>query len=184
MRKLGYILLIAVATIVGACEGPAGPMGPPGEDAEENFAAVFDFNGDFNAGNDYSILKSYPSNVTVYDDDVVLVYMLWTDEDGVDIWRLMPQTVFIRDEENDIFGEIIYNFDYTSGDVRVFLEFTIDETDLLASETQNQWFKVAVVPALYAKTHDVTNFSSLMDDPGLQITTLDPVDVNTTPIQK
>ena len=182
MRKIGYILLIAAAMIVGACEGPAGPMGPPGEDGEENFAKVFDFNGDFNAGNEYSIVETYPSNIEVYDDDVVLVYLLWTNEDGVDIWRLMPQTVFIR--ENDVNGEIVYNFDYTSGDVRVFLEFTIDEADLLPSETQNQWFKVAVVPSLYAKSHDVTNFSSLMNDTGLQIKTFDPVDVNTTPIQK
>lgn len=184
MRKLSYILMIAVALVVGACEGPVGPVGPPGEPGGDLMASVFNINGDFNAGNEYSILESYPSNIEVYDDDVVLVYMLWTTEDGVDIWRLMPQTIFIRDEVNNIFGEIIYNFDYTSGDVRVFLEFTIDEADLLPAETQDQWFKVAVVPSLYAKNHDLTNFSSLMEDPGLHINTIDPVDAITTPIQK
>ena len=182
MKKLSYILMIAVALIVGACEGPAGPMGPPGEDGGLHFGSVYEFQGDFNAGNGYSILSSYPSNMEVYDGDVVLVYILWETDNGLDVWRLMPQTVLIR--EDDVYGEIIYNYDYTYQNFRVFLEFTINEEDLLESETQNQVFRVAVVPAEIAKTNDVSSFSSLTDTPGLQLKTFDSINNTPTSIQK
>ena len=170
MRKLAILLLIAIALIIGACEGP---VGPPGQDGDYLIGSVFEFQEDFTPGNNYSILKTFPNNVEVYESDVVLVYILWETDNGLDVWRLMPQTVFIRNQEENIFGEIIYNYDYTYENVRVFLEFTINEEDLLPSETDGQWFRVAVVPADIVAKNDFSNFNSLLETPELKIINLD-----------
>lgn len=171
MRKLVNILIIATALLVAACEGPVGPMGPPGEDGGLYFASVFEFQGDFTPGNGYSILKPFPSNVEIYESDVVLVYLLWETDDGLDVWRLMPQTVFIR--EQDVYGEVLYNYDYTYENFRVFLEFTINEEDLLPSETDDQWFRVAVVPAEFAKNNDLTDFNALLKSSDIKFSNFD-----------
>jgi hypothetical protein len=92
----------------------------------------------------------------------VLVYILWQQEETsgglIDIWRLLPQTVLLND------GVLQYNYDFTTGDVQIFLEGTTDFNNLLPAETDNQIFRIAVLPAILAKDKsiDVTDFDSVM----------------------
>lgn len=159
MKTITGLLLVLGIIITTSCEGPQGPPGIPGEDGlDAEIGTVFETNSiNFTAENEYSYLFQFPSDFTVYDGDVVLVYILWNVSDGTDIWRLLPQTVVLDD------GVIQYNYDHTLNDVQIFLEWTVGE--LLADETDNQIFRVAVLPAdLVAKDKsiDVTDFESVM----------------------
>lgn len=170
MKKLASIILAVAALIFVSCDGE---MGPPGEDAF--IGTVFEIEGDFTAGNDYTLYTEYPSNLTVYDSDVVLVYILWDVVDGLDIWRLLPQTV-VLDE-----GVIQYNFDYTVADVQAFMEFTVPEGSLRPAETENQVFRIAVLPADFAalKSVDVSDFNSIMKAPNIELKSFDKIELET-----
>ncbi|WP_346855695.1 hypothetical protein [uncultured Draconibacterium sp.] len=174
MRKLASILFVAVTMLFVSCEGPVGPVGPPGDDGF--IGSVFEIQGDFTSGNGYRLVTDYPNNLTVYDSDVVLVYILWELADGMDVWRLCPQTV-VLDE-----GVIQYNFDYTVADVQVFMEFTVPENSLLPAETDNQVFRIAVLPADYAKRDgvDISDLNTILNSPEIQMQSLDKVDLSST----
>ena len=87
------ILFLATAVLITSCEGP---QGPPGESGTNILGTVFEIQGDFTADNDYLLYYQFPGNFEVYDSDVVLVYMLWEQTNGLDVWRLMPQTVALK----------------------------------------------------------------------------------------
>ena len=177
MKKLTSILMIAMALFLGACEGPAGP---PGMDGDSFIGTIFEVQGDFTPENNYLIYNSYPSNVVVYDTDVVLVYILWEDSNGMDVWRLMPQTVVLPE------GVIQYNYDYTYTDFQIFLEFTIPADNLLPAETDNQVFRVAVLPADFVARKDVNvnDFNSIIDNPELHLPTINRIESNQFLINK
>ncbi len=172
IKKMMGLLLIAGATMFSSCEGPIGPQGPEGETI---IGSVFELHGDFTPGNQYTLYTQFPSNIIVYDTDVVLVYILWDVVDGMDVWRLCPQTVVLDN------GVIQYNFDYTYNDVQVFLEFTVPEYDLEPAETENQIFRIAILPAddVFADgSLDISNFDNLLEIPKLELNMLDRVDIN------
>jgi len=163
----GIFLLLAVAVLI-SCEGPIGPVGPPGEPGENGDAfigTVIDIQGDFTQSGEYIIAHSFiDDDVVVYESDVVLVYILWdqTEDDNgdpVDIWRLLPQSVVFNN------GDILqYNYDHTFFDVEIFLDGTVDFGSLDPSYLQDQVFRIAVLPADYAKSNslDVSDLSSVM----------------------
>lgn len=140
-------VLLSLTTL--SCEGPIGPEGPPGRDGLDGvniLGTVFEAQGTFSAANQYSLLFEFPNTLEVFETDVVLVYLLWdTTQDGngqsVDIWRLLPQTRIIDQ------GLLQYNFDHTFFDVSVFLETDFDPAFLLPGDTDNQVFRIAVLPA-------------------------------------
>jgi hypothetical protein len=135
-------LLLASFFVISSCEGP---MGPPGEDGTSLLGSVFEIEGDFTASNQYQLFYDFPNNFEIYDTDVVLVYILWdvvnVNGKNTDVWRALPQTL-VFDQ-----GVLQYNFDYTVNDVRVFLETTMSPGELLPAETQDQVFRIAVLPA-------------------------------------
>lgn len=120
---------------------------------------VFETTGSFNAGNNYTLYYEFPSNFSVYDGDVVMVYILWdqTDEE-LDVWRPLPQSIFLTD------GSFQYNFDYTLYDVQIYVEANFDRSELASADLQNQTFRIAVIPAELAKneTIDLNNYQSVM----------------------
>lgn len=125
--------------------GPRGPQGPQGLQGQEAFVFEYD-NINFRAP-DYSVFKAFPDDFQAFRSDVVLVYALWytqtVDGEEVDVWRLLPQSVFLNA------GELVYNYEHTFFDVEFFLEADFDFRDVnLGSDELDNWiFRVVVVPA-------------------------------------
>ncbi|UJH66910.1 collagen-like protein [Allomuricauda sp. SCSIO 65647] len=169
MSSIKTIFGIILALLVISCEGPQGPPGFDGRDGIDGqdgvniLGQVLEIQGTFSAENNYSILYEFPQNVEVFEADVVLVYLLFDqteDSNGelVDIWRLLPQTRILDQ------GLLQYNYDHTFLDVNIFLEADFDLTTLLPGDTDNQVFRIAVVPAEFASdpSLDLSNLESVM----------------------
>ena len=173
----GIILLFAVVVLT-SCEGPMGPHGYDGIDGlngDSFIGSIFEIEGDFTSTNDYNLYFEFPTNFEIYDTDVVLVYILWDQVDGLDVWRLMPQTVVLPE------GVIQYNFDYTVADVQIFMEGTIPPQDWLPAETDNQIFRIAVLPADFAakKSVDISDYNSILKSPNIQFKSFNKVELET-----
>ena len=128
-------------------QGPRGPQGPAGIQGEPGeIGYVFEYeNIDFEADN-YEFILPLPSDFETFASDVILVYLLWGIEtiDGVDfdIWRPLPQTVFVPDQ-----GTLVYNFDFIQNDVRLFLSSDFPLDSLTDTDTDDWIARVVVVPA-------------------------------------
>ncbi|WP_274476270.1 hypothetical protein [Mangrovimonas aestuarii] len=155
MKKSTLLLFALFALFLSACEGPRGPQGPPGQPGAIFVASAFEIEVDFNANNDYSIIEPY--GFEVFPSDVTLVYILWEVQNGTDIWRPLPQDAFFNE------GVLQYNYDFTDIDVRIFLDGYLDFDSLPSAYTQNQIFRVVVVPADYLDSDiDINNLDEVM----------------------
>jgi hypothetical protein len=179
MKQHCIFLFSLLLLSVFACEGPVGPPGPPGqpgvpgEDGVNILGAVFEVEADFNPNENFTRFFSFPTDeIEVFDSDVVLVYILWeVVEDGngdpLDLWRLVPQTVFTPE------GAFQYNFDYTVLDVRFFLEGEIDLSTLGNDYTQDQIFRIIVIPADFVNPggrYDFSDYEATIRHFGLEET--------------
>lgn len=177
MKKFSVVLGSLMAIFFISCTGPQGPPGfdgfdgldgldgrdgQDGEDGVNILGQVLDIEGSFSAENNYEILYEFPQTIEVFETDVVLVYLLWdqtedSNGEAVDIWRLMPQTRILDQ------GLLQYNYDHTFLDVNLFLEFNFSEADLLPGDTDNQVFRIAVLPAEMTQGKmDVNDIHSVM----------------------
>ena len=152
-------LFTVFALVFASCEGPQGPPGfdgLDGLDGEIIASSAFEIVIDFNTANDFEYIEAYGFNVLP--SDVTLVYILWDTQNGQDIWRLMPQTVYFDDDTN-----LVYNFDFTQDDVRFFLDGTTDFSTLDDVWTQDQVFRVVVVPADNVDGIEVSDINAVMN---------------------
>lgn len=154
MKHISYFVLAFAAFIMMSCEGSPGPQGPQGPSGGLLVSSAFEIVIDFNETNDYSFIEAY--GFDVFPSDVTLVYILWDSVNGQDIWRLLPQTVEFED------GNLVYNYDFTQTDVSFFLEGTTDFTALGSEWTQDQVFRVVVVPADNVDGLDISNLDAVM----------------------
>lgn len=162
MKRLLSIVAV-FTTLLMACEGPPGPPGPPGYDGLDGSiiaSSAFEIEINFNNSNNFEYVELY--GFEVFPSDVTLVYILWETINGQDIWRLMPQTVIFDDEI------LIYNFDFTQEDVRFFLDGNINFNTLDDVWTQNQVFRVVVVPADNIDGIDVSDINAVLDFNNIQ----------------
>lgn len=182
MKTITGIILVIALAFLASCEGVPGPPGRDGidgKDGESFLGSVFEIEGDFTSQNDYALYFEFPGSITVYDTDVVLVYILWEIAENnsgelIDVWRLLPQTV-VLDE-----GVLQYNYDYTFADVQVFLEGTIDFSTLLSAETDDQVFRIVVFPAdfIAQKGLDVSDYSMMMKSLGVKKDLVQKIEIN------
>ena len=175
MKKITLVLGSFLALFFMACEGPPGPPGfdgldgldgrdgIDGQDGINILGKVIDIEGDFTLENDYSIFFEFPETIEVFETDVVLVYILWdqtedSNGDPVDIWRLLPQTRILDQ------GLLQYNYDHTFFDVNIFLDSDFDLGTLQSGDTDNQVFRIAVLPAetLSGSKMDKSNLEGIM----------------------
>lgn len=180
MKNLTLILLIATALLLGSCEGP---VGPPGEDGQVIVGTTFEFTGDFTSSNDYQLLFNFLDNgFDPYYSDVILTYILW-NYDGLDYWRPLPQTEYF-----DTGAILQYNYDFTADydndrivDMSVFLGGDVIFSSLPSEYTQNQTFRVVVVPSdfLALKSVDVNDLNSILNSPDIQMKSLGKIDLST-----
>lgn len=157
-------MMLSVVTL--SCEGPTGPPGPPGFDGQDGvniLGQVYDIVGDFTPGNGYTLFSVFSEDapsVEVFETDVVLVYILWEQVDDptgpIDVWRLLPQTRLLDQ------GILQYNYDHTFLDVSIFLEADFNLGSLQPGDTNNQVFRIAILPADGAGL-DVSNMQEVLD---------------------
>jgi len=151
MKHLINIIAIVIILTTFGCtgdEGPQGPVGPQGPEGPQGPAGesgyVFEFEDINFASPDYDVFLTYPSGFEGLASDVALVYLLWgvenVDGEDLEVWRQLSQTVI--DER----GTLVYNYDFTKNDVRLFLEATYSLDTLEPIDTDNWIARVVVVP--------------------------------------
>lgn len=134
-----YLVLIT-ALILVSCEGPVGPTGPAGTDGVNIVGEVFEIEGDFNQAGNFGVSGDY--GFDILESDKVLIYRLaGLDQDGNDIWKLIPEVVF---HSNGIFT---YDYDFTFYDYAIYMNGEFDLNTLEAAYTDSQIFRVLIVPA-------------------------------------
>ncbi|OAB25649.1 hypothetical protein SAMN05444395_10841 [Flavobacterium fryxellicola] len=116
---------------------------------------VFEVTTSFNSSNNYSSLVEF--NPPIYSSDSVLVYHLYDTVNGQDIWKLMPQTYYFNDG-----GALDFNFDFSRFNVNLFLSANFSLNTLPSSWTQNQTFRIVIIPDGFAKTINKNNIDSVM----------------------
>lgn len=159
MKNTLLFLALSSTILFTSCEGDPGP---PGQDGGLVYAQVFEASVNsyqYNAGNNtlYSSFYSFPFEV--YESDVVLAYRYEGQDDigngeTADVWTQLPQSVFYNDGTGDFFQ---YNFNHTFIDVQFTIEGNFDLNNIAPDDATNQIFRIAVVPAEFAKTKPSMN---------------------------
>jgi hypothetical protein len=158
MKKLLTLFTALFFIALSSCEGPQGPPGPPGLNGQNGGIIVsnaFEIVIDFNEQNNYEFIEPY--GFEVFPTDVTLVFILWEEFEGAEIWRLLPQNVEFPD------GTLVYNYDFTQSDVRFFLDGTTNFNALGNEWTQAQVFRVVVVPADNVGRQNLTDLDAIME---------------------
>lgn len=127
------------------------------EDTVDNdtISEVFEVTRSFNSTNGYSTIVAF--NPPIYSSDVVLVYRLSGQDQGHDVWKLLPETYYFNDGTRD-FG---YNFDYTRNDVNIYMVGN-DLQSVSVDFRLNQVLRIVIVPASFSKSIDKNNIDAVM----------------------
>jgi hypothetical protein len=140
LSVIKVVLVFFTTLVYWSCEGPIGPEGPQGADGINIVAEVFEIEGDFTQAGNFGIRGEYGFNIL--ESDKVLIYRLAElDQDGNDVWRLLPQVVF---HTNGIFT---YDYDFTFYDYSIFMDGDFNLNTLASGFTDAQIFRVLIVPA-------------------------------------
>lgn len=177
MKKIFTLAAFALFALASCSnEGPRGPQGPPGpagEDGLDGLAYTFEETLTFDYfpdSNLYSRFITIPDNIATVNPeaDAVLVYRLEivvaNDGGELDTWSLIPQNFFLEQ------GTMQYVYNHTANDVEVIIDGNFDLSTLDARFTDNQTFRVVVVPSDYAQTSgvDVSDLEAVMNDLSIQ----------------
>lgn len=108
-----------------------------------------------------------PNNIAVFDSDVPLVFVLdpvATAANGLDVFEPLPRVFFFDDGG---FAQYRFNFifDSVSGVFDLDLVLESDFFDGLGDVfTQNQVFRIVIVPSEFAQTHDTDNLAEVLSE--------------------
>lgn len=160
-KPLTVLLFVISPLIISSCienEGPVGPTGPQGPPGP--VGQGFEIQASFSEANNYSGVFAFPNNAEVLSTDIVMVYLLWDVDQGTgnDVWQALPASVFFND------GELQYGFDHTLADVQLFLTGDTDLSTVGPEYTQEQIFRVAILPVDYLENRkvDLSNMQEVM----------------------
>lgn len=155
MKKI--FLLLSIVSIFGltACSSD-----DDNNVDHDTFPEVFDtkpinFTPDVNGR--YSALV--PLQPNILSSDVVLVYRRAND-DGFNVWQPIPRTIFLPNGTNPDL-EIDYDFNFTTTDVLLYMGATFN-LNTAPLYTQNQVFRIVLVPGFIAKNLDTNNYDAVM----------------------
>ncbi|MCC1483682.1 dihydrolipoamide dehydrogenase [Winogradskyella immobilis] len=155
-------LIAAFSILLTACEGDTGPPGPQGPDGVSLVGQSFERTFDIEAP-DYIETIGIPENIDLIESDMVLVYhLVGVDDDGFDIWRLLPDTVFTNDGQ-----QFQYNFQHRFDLVDIFIEApsTFDFNSLLPGDILDQTFRIVILPIDFINSIDLNlnDFNAVME---------------------
>lgn len=140
MRHI-FLFLFGLSFLFLSCEGPEGPPGAPGVNI---LGKVIEVSVDLDQGNGYQQIVTLPLDIEVFESDAILVYRHEGIFDTADIWTPLPTTYFDAGG-----GTFLYTFNHTYFDVKFFLDGNFNLNTLGSEWTQNQLFRIAIVPAEY-----------------------------------
>lgn len=149
------LLLLLLSLFLESCivsEGPVGPQGPEGPEGPVGpVGQGFEVVASFGPSNDYSEIFAFPNGAEVLSTDIVMAYLLWDVDSGTgdDIWQPLPVSVFFSD------GELQYGFDHTLADVKLFLTGDTNLSTVGSGYTQEQVFRIAILPVDYLQSNDI-----------------------------
>lgn len=154
MKKIFLLLAVVAGTFFTSCEGPQGPIGPTGYSAESEVFEIRNVNF-LNDGAGYYGIR-YDLIPPIRNSDMILIYRLAdVINTGLDVWESIPQTIYFSNGE-----ELDYNFDFTTNDISIFLGYT-NPSVLIPQYTQNQVFRVVVVPGYLTNKVVNTNYDDV-----------------------
>lgn len=178
MKKFSLVLGSLMAVFFISCTGPQGPPGVEGLrgfDGEPGIQAqIFEVDGVdlfyVDADNVWETSLDFSEFTTfeVLKEDAVFVFRFdgnqsFTDGTQEEAWGLIPQNFFLDQ------GIIQYVSSHTLRDVGIFIDGNFDLINLNPDLTDNQLFRVVIVPALGAPSGkmDTSSMSSLMASLGM-----------------
>lgn len=146
MKKIVTLLFVSAFALTSCSDdGPVGPPGSPGEDGINILGTTYEYDVNFEylaSDNYYSALLDFDQ---IEPSDGVLVYRLEVAQDSngdnIDTWSLLPQVFFLEQ------GIIQYVFTHSTVDVELIIDGNFDLSNLENGFTQNQVFRVIVVPS-------------------------------------
>lgn len=156
MKKIFLLLAVVAGIGFASCEGPEGPPGPTGYSAESEVFEIRNVNFINDGIGNYGII--YDLNPAILDSDMILIYRLsGVTNSGLDIWESIPKTIYFDNGE-----ELDYNFDFTTNDISIYLGYT-DSSVLIPDLTQNQIFRVVIVPGYLTNKVENTDYNSVKE---------------------
>jgi len=127
-------------------------------------AEVFEFQTSLN-NNNFSSTGRFSRDILT--SDHILIYRLYGQDSGADVWRLIPQTVYFSNGD-----EFDYNYDFTKRDFRIFMEGNFDINTLnnqhWATYVTNQVFRIVVVPGRLQYKMDFSDYYKTIRVLGLE----------------
>lgn len=158
MKKILTLFAVAGLMAFASCEGPEGPPGYDGVQGPKGdpglTSEVYEVaNISFTSANNYSVL--IPLNPAIYTSDMVLVYRLVGNDNGNDIWKLLPEVYYTANGSLD-FG---YEYDFTSNDVSINM-FGNDLGTVNNTNRINQILRIVILPGtLTSKSSNKPDYS-------------------------
>ncbi|SFW57003.1 hypothetical protein SAMN02927921_02402 [Sinomicrobium oceani] len=164
MKKILALVLVSALVFV-SCEGDQGPPGQDGLDGLNGHifeAGPVDLSYD-PATNLYSAIINFAdeTDFEILDTDAVLVYRLqgsveFNDGTTADSWALLPLT-YTPDE-----GTFYYTFEHNYIDTEIFIDGNFDLSGLASEYTQDQIFRIVIIPNPDAQGLNVSNFDEVL----------------------
>lgn len=99
-----------------------------------------------------------PLDPNILSTDVVSVYRRTVDQ-GTTVWEPIPTTLYIPNGNNPDL-EVDYKFNFTTQDVLLYMQATFDLTG--SQYTQNQVFRIVLIPGYIAQNLDTNNYDAVM----------------------
>lgn len=116
--------------------------------------------------NNFSVTGYFSRDILT--SDHVLIYRLFGTDNGADVWRLLPQTVYL----NNV-NRFNYNYDFTKRDFRIFIEGETFNLNQLSDQDRNtyvyrQIFRIVVVPGRLKSKMSFSDYDATIRYLGLE----------------
>jgi hypothetical protein len=154
MRKITLLIaFIGMITLQG-CSGPQGAQGPQGVAGQDGLLSeVWEYSNVNFLPNTYSVLLTF--HHTIYASDMVLLYRLTGNDNGADVWKLLPENYYYNDGTLN-FG---YNFDFTQSNAYVSM-IGNNLSTVSSLNTLNQVIRIVILPGYFGnKSSNNINFN-------------------------
>ncbi len=166
LKKIAIVALVGCLGVLTSCEiNEVTEVREITEIVEANPNIIFERNVDFSfdaQSNQLSTIINYPTSFQPREDDLVIVFL----QNGVDVgnnlplWDALPRTFFLDDEP------IVFNFNYSVGGIEILIDSGngFDKTSIPAEFTDNQLFRIAVLPGQFSVSGKILNSADLSYD--------------------